>query len=228
MRKLFPFAILVASASVLGCEYGPEAVSSFDEAAGAQEALDEGSPELGLEAEAQPLSGSTSSYYVVYGKPNATLQLCNTAGCTSEAFYMRYNEDDNEFSIISRHGSTFNDRLVIERQNGNVGIGTNSPQQKLDVNGTVRAKRIIVENTTADYVFEEGYKLRSLNDVEAFIKKEGHLPEIPNAAYVKEHGSDLAKTQTLLLQKLEELTLYTIEQQKAIAKLQSKLAAAEE
>ncbi len=66
----------------------------------------------------------------------------------------------------------------------------------------------------ADYVFEENYKLKPLTEVEKFIKKNKHLPNVPSANEMIKEGNDLAKTDALLLQKIEELTLYVIELKK--------------
>ena len=76
-----------------------------------------------------------------------------------------------------------------------------------------------VENF-ADFVFNDDYQLRPLSEVNAFIETNGHLPEIPSAAEVKENGMSLVEMQVKLLQKIEELTLYMIEQQKRIEELE--------
>ncbi len=84
--------------------------------------------------------------------------------------------------------------------------------------------RIATNGTTfwADYVFEPNYKLRSLNEVAQYIKINKHLPDVPSTAEVQTSGIDLAQTQVMLLQKVEELTLYVIEQQKEIERLKKK------
>jgi hypothetical protein len=69
--------------------------------------------------------------------------------------------------------------------NGNVGIGTTNPQYKLDVNGTVRVQEIKVETEWADFVFNDDYHLKPLSEVNTFIKKNNHLPEIPSATEMK-------------------------------------------
>lgn len=107
----------------------------------------------------------------------------------------------------------------------NVGIGVKDPTHKLDVAGTIRATEILVEAQTADFVFEENYRLRSLEEVERFIIKNKHLPEIPNAAQMKAEGANLAEMNKLLLMKIEELTLYMIEQQKTINGLKEAISA---
>jgi hypothetical protein len=100
---------------------------------------------------------------------------------------------------------------------GNVGIGTTNPTQKLSVNGTVRAKEVIVDSGWSDYVFDESYELKALSETEAFIKAEKHLPDMPSARDVAEHGVSVGEMQAKLLAKIEELTLHVIEQQKQLA-----------
>jgi len=87
----------------------------------------------------------------------------------------------------------------------------------LDVAGQVRAAAFVAPSQTyADFVFKPGYKLEPLSDVEASIQKDGHLPGIPSEAEAKAHGIDLASMQVKLLQKIEELTLHVISQEKRL------------
>ena len=117
-------------------------------------------------------------------------------------------------------------KLTI-RRSGNVGIGITSPSHKLTVDGTIRAKEIIVDTGWSDFVFEDGYDLMSLDDVESYIHKHRHLPEIPSAEMVAEEGVSLGAMDAKLLQKIEELTLYTIEQESTINRLVEQLDALE-
>jgi hypothetical protein len=102
-------------------------------------------------------------------------------------------------------------------ENGNVGVGTKTPSEKLSVNGKIRAKEIKIEsasNTWPDYVFKKDYPLPDLSDVEKHIQEKGHLPEVPSAKEVEKEGIALGANQAVLLKKIEELTLYMIEQDK--------------
>jgi hypothetical protein len=91
---------------------------------------------------------------------------------------------------------------------------------RLAVDGAVRARSITVDSASwADFVFDEDYELSTLSEVEAHIAEHGHLPEIPSEAEVMERGIDLAAMQVKLLQKIEELTLHTIRQEKELQRL---------
>jgi hypothetical protein len=107
--------------------------------------------------------------------------------------------------------------------NGNVGIGTTTPDNKLDVLGVIRANEIIVETGWADYVFENNYALKDLNEVEKYINENKHLPNVPSAKEIQEKGAHVAELMTKMMAKIEELTLYTIKQQKEIDELKTLL-----
>lgn len=105
--------------------------------------------------------------------------------------------------------------------NATVGIGVSTTGgYKLAVNGDIKARKLRITQTDwSDYVFEPDYVLKPLSEVEAFIQKNKHLPEVPSAKQVAKNGLDLGETQALLLKKIEELTLYVIELKKEINQL---------
>ncbi|WP_207795854.1 hypothetical protein [Sphingobacterium haloxyli] len=112
-------------------------------------------------------------------------------------------------------------RVLVENVQGNVGIGTDAPGERLSVNGNIRAKEIKVEaNNWPDYVFQENYHLRPLAEVKDYIKVNGHLPEIPSAKEVEEQGLSLGEMNKLLLKKVEELTLHIIQLEERVSEME--------
>ncbi len=140
-------------------------------------------------------------------------------------------------------------RFLISGSTGNVGIGTDAvqPTAKLTVNGNVligdigtnlpagymlyvqtgiltEKVKVAIRNSSnwADYVFDEDYKMLSLNELETYVKSNKHLPNIPSANEMVKEGMDVATMNAKLLEKIEELSLYIIEQNKRIEALENK------
>lgn len=164
------------------------------------------------------LTASTSySFYVVAqdaaGNSSAnsnTINATTTAGGSTA-----YTSDNSNLPTVNWQSNDF-------YAAGEIGIGT-SPNAnfRLSVNGNIRAKEVIVESGWSDFVFDKEYELTPLPTVEKYIKENGHLKDIPTAAEVSANGVKLAEINTLLLQKIEELTLYIIGLNKRIDKLEA-------
>lgn len=113
------------------------------------------------------------------------------------------------------------DQLQLAGANFLVGkTSQTNTSYKIDVEGKIRANEIVVNTDGADYVFDPDYKLRSLVELEKFIKENRHLPGIPNAKDMQRDGMAVAETTTKLLEKIEELTLYVIDLEKRNSELQ--------
>lgn len=136
-------------------------------------------------------------------------------------------ENDGALDIFKiRDADANSDRFVID-YSGNVGIGTIAPDAKLTVKGDIHAQEVNVDLLGAvapDFVFEEDYKLKSLEETEAYIQAHEHLPEIPSAAEMEANGLELKEMNLKLLQKVEELTLHLIEQNKELKKQENRIA----
>ncbi|MDA0577236.1 MAG: hypothetical protein O3B24_03960, partial [Verrucomicrobia bacterium] len=112
-------------------------------------------------------------------------------------------------------GLTVGTTQLVVLANGNVGIGISNPTNALAVNGTIKAREIVVTlSGWPDYVFDAGYPLMTLADTEAYIAKHGHLPGMLSAAEVEAGGVPVGDMQSRLLRKVEELTLHVIQLQK--------------
>lgn len=109
---------------------------------------------------------------------------------------------------------------TIYCKEGKIGIKTMNPDMELTVKGRIHAEevKIDLDVPAPDYVFKENYKLRSIEELENFIKQNSHLPEIPSAKEFKQNGVMQAEMDMNLLKKIEELTLYTIQQEKQLDK----------
>lgn len=139
-------------------------------------------------------------------------------------------------------------RMIIT-QTGNVGIGMSTPQYKLDVAGSIHSNTLItpVIQTNgirsdsirvgviktgavmvdsvygADFVFENNYQLRPLQEVYSYVQEHGHLPEIQSASDMQQNGVNMSEFQIQLLQKIEELTLYIIKQEEQLSQQESRI-----
>jgi len=181
----------------------------------------------------------------VYGKLVVKQSTDNTnfdgiAIAKSNSSEVGFLQIDSNSSFQIKNGVNSQRDIILNgnaNATGNIGIGTSNPSEKLTVKGKILCGEVevVLENTIpADYVFQKyytgesnlkaDYTMPTLEEVEAYTKANHHLPEIPSAAEIKEDGLQLKEMTNLLLQKVEELTLYTIEQEKRIKTLESKIA----
>lgn len=138
---------------------------------------------------------------------------------------------DQSFQVIN--STTGGSKLFVGTDGpygGNVGIGTTTPTKKLEVNGTVKAKEVWVTADVSnwpDFVFDEKYELRPLPEIAAYIANHHHLPDMPSVEQAAS-GIAIGEMQTLLLRKVEELTLHAIALERSNTELRTRLSALEE
>ncbi|PXY01810.1 hypothetical protein DF185_03950 [Marinifilum breve] len=155
------------------------------------------------------------------GKSTNCIVLGSSAEDLSSVFKVK-NHGEYRYSLSigtywgDKKGTIVDDVFTIK--NSKIGILNSDPFYALDINGTLRAEEIKVEanGKTADFVFEEDYQLKPLSEVEQFVKNKKHLPEIPSAKQMEKTGLNIAEMNAKLLQKIEELTLYLIDQNKQL------------
>ena len=158
------------------------------------------------------------------GRAFLVLDKNSQNGTASGSDYVYLAQEGTQAVLTSASGTPLNlgsgATSVSIAPSGNVGIGTTNPTHKLAVNGTIKAKEVIVETTGwSDYVFADDYTLQPLAQVETHIKEHKHLPGIPSAASVATNGVNVGDMQAALLAKVEELTLHLIAQEKELARL---------
>lgn len=177
-----------------------------------------------------------TSGYVGFGTvPSGDrLTVSGRASITGDAAGLWIDGGTNDW-FVGRNGSklrifnenTGQDALTI-KPNGSVGIGTTDPgSYKLAVEGIIGAREVDVRTGSwADFVFADDYVLPTLDEVEAYVRQNHHLPDMPSEAEVLAKGSvSVGAMQKLLLQKIEELTLYSIDLQQQLRDQQNQLAA---
>ncbi|QLE02042.1 hypothetical protein HX109_10930 [Galbibacter sp. BG1] len=143
--------------------------------------------------------------------------------------------NDSQDSFAIRTDSNLDGEVdhiaMTVKPSGRVGIGTTNPDSELTVKGKIHAQEVKLDLAGAvapDYVFKEEYNLKSLEEVERHINEKGHLPNIPSAKEMEEEGVHLKEMNLKLLEKIEELTLYVIEQKKLLSKCITRLEAQEQ
>lgn len=129
---------------------------------------------------------------------------------------------EDTIQIIAKDG-IYNKPILLK---GYVGINTDHVANgyALSVNGNIIAEKVMIKYSTEwpDYVFESEYKLMSMQDLRTFVTQNKHLPEVPSATEI-ENGLDVGQLQGVLLKKIEELTLYTLQLQEQVEQQQTEI-----
>jgi len=175
--------------------------------------------------------GSSEAFVRVYKAENPAFEVANSLG----AFQIAKSSCDGCWggltgdTVLRNKGNTHNIILSMPNNNNDgkyyIGVqdhanGTwikffNNAIARFD--GKIFAKEVEVKaNVWADYVFKKDYKLNTLEEVENHIQKNGHLPNIPSEKEILKNGINVAEMNAKLLEKIEELTLYSIEQNKKL------------
>lgn len=175
--------------------------------------------DAGLESMANDDDGTWGGYL--------GLGVANSSGLVDKWGIIRKTSNAGDGSLRFTYGTNRNAHVnglkFMITNDGHVGIGTSIPQAMLTVNGDIRATEIKVMNDVSvpDYVFSTDYELMNLEEIEEFVQANCHLPGIPSEADVRKDGLNMSEMQLKLLEKIEELTLYIIEQNKRINALEA-------
>lgn len=167
---------------------------------------------LGVRVYESQISGYGGKSFAIelsfYGNVNSSIGFYRGAGVNGG--YLTFHTDANTEQM----------RIL---GNGNVAIGTQDPKgYKLAVAGKIVSEEVVVKLKAnwPDFVFDDTFTLTPLSALETFIKAEKHLPEVPTAEQIKENGVEIGEMNRVLLKKIEELTLYLIEQDKRLMELE--------
>ena len=175
---------------------------------------------------------SSAIFAQTYSPPIEFLHSAYGPGYGSRIYPLDQGNGATSLRIAVRGGSTtWTDALIIRADDvnggalGNIGIGVDpGPSYKLAVNGGAIFTKVTVKPYPwPDYVFDSSYRLARLDSVADFIRVNHHLADLPSADSVQRNGIDLGGNQAALLKKIEELTLYIIQQDKALQQARQQL-----
>lgn len=177
-----------------------------------------------------PTAGYNGLVSIGYDGRNGVLDVeGNSPDGVSPRLLLNYHCGRDIFMVTGQNGGKV---YMCNTNSPNKGVHIGSPivpgtphaNALLTVNGKIAARALYVTVTNwADVVFSEGYQIPKLEDVEAYYKTNKHLPEIPSESEVIENGIDVAEMNRLLLKKVEELTIYMVEQQKQMKDQQKQI-----
>lgn len=183
------------------------------------------------------LAGAAATAYDIYFANGSyigmgTYQVVSAYGSWTHSMTAATDPGTTAYKVAFEH-RILNDTYLagsfyVSSVNGNVGIGTNTPKAKLAVYGDILATKVKVTQTGwPDYVFEKDYHLPSITELDEYIARHRHLPDVPSATEVTADGLDLGDINKRLLQKIEELSLYIIQLDKKNKELDARLNAVE-
>lgn len=179
------------------------------------------------------IQGHTDGAELLRFESDRPWSFINSGTAAGSRLQLQSNVDSKFFDIVALEGNkvasfftsnnTNTQKVILVENGGSVGIGTDNTQgYKLGVAGKIAATEVKVAlyENWPDFVFSKDYNLPSLQEVETYINTQGHLPNIPSAKEVTTaKGIELGEMNRILVQKIEELTLYTIEQEKKLEKM---------
>jgi hypothetical protein len=173
-------------------------------------------------------SSTATQYFFLNGGLGSNSVLGSPYLTSAYAPSFGMESSDNNLSILAASAGTnvAPIRAMTFLPSGNVLVGKTSQSNSsylLDVNGNGRFNQLVVNSTGADYVFDAEYKLPSLQQLETYIKANHHLPGIQPADEMQKNGMDVGGNQTVLLEKIEQLTLYVVQQNKKILSQQKRI-----
>lgn len=180
------------------------------------------SPENKLHIQGGPWSGLIIENPTTSGGRGIRNQYLDGNGDGWQMYFGgHYTGQPLRFRSISQ-GTVNSTSILSLLDNGRVGIGTDSPDSELTVAGNIHSREVkVTVNAGADFVFDESYQLRTLEETEKFISENRHLPEIASENEMLENGLQVGEMNIKLLQKIEELTLYMIEMNKRMSQLET-------
>jgi hypothetical protein len=169
------------------------------------------------------VSGTANFLQTIFIRSN----FVNSAEC------LLYKANGGYYSLVSNNAgfqiyNSTNRRPILNADNSdNIGIGTiDTKGYKLAVAGNAIAESVTVklQSDWPDYVFKKNYSLSPLSEVKTYIDQNSHLPDMPSAGQVTKEGINLGEMNKQLLKKVEELTLYLIEEDKEVHELHNQIS----